>query len=84
MRQESPIDSCANSVAAMPRTSRNPSEDADRGMIEYCNWRQHTRELQDRGNHAAAARAAGAAPLRVGEPGYRSGLDRDSDGVACE
>jgi hypothetical protein len=32
----------------------------------------------------AAARAAGAAPLKRGEPGYRSALDRDSDGVACE
>ena len=32
----------------------------------------------------AEARAAGAAPLRVGDPGYRSGLDRDGDGVACE
>ncbi|MDX2004631.1 MAG: excalibur calcium-binding domain-containing protein [Meiothermus sp.] len=32
----------------------------------------------------AAARAAGAAPVRVGEPGYRPGLDRDGDGVACE
>ncbi|MET8650123.1 excalibur calcium-binding domain-containing protein [Nocardia aurea] len=32
----------------------------------------------------AAARAAGAAPLHRGEPGYRSGLDRDKDGVACE
>ncbi len=31
-----------------------------------------------------AARAAGAAPLLRGEPGYRSGLDRDDDGVACE
>lgn len=31
-----------------------------------------------------AARAAGAAPLFAGEPGYRSGLDRDSDGIACE
>lgn len=30
------------------------------------------------------ARAAGVAPLRIGEPGYRSGLDRDKDGVACE
>ena len=30
-----------------------------------------------------AARAAGAAPLYVGQPGYRSGLDGD-DGVACE
>ncbi|WP_084759375.1 excalibur calcium-binding domain-containing protein [Nocardia mangyaensis] len=32
----------------------------------------------------AAARAAGAAPLYVGDPGYRSGLDRDNDGIACE
>ncbi|MGC0238356.1 GmrSD restriction endonuclease domain-containing protein [Arthrobacter sp. SD76] len=28
--------------------------------------------------------AAGAAPLYAGSPGYRSGLDGDSDGVACE
>ncbi|HEY9349934.1 MAG TPA: excalibur calcium-binding domain-containing protein [Acidothermales bacterium] len=31
-----------------------------------------------------AARAAGAAPMSVGDPGYRSGLDRDGDGIACE
>jgi hypothetical protein len=31
-----------------------------------------------------AAKAAGAAPLYAGEPGYRSGLDGDGDGVACE
>ena len=31
-----------------------------------------------------AARAAGAAPLYFGEPGYRPALDRDRDGVACE
>ena len=30
------------------------------------------------------ARAAGVAPLRYGEPGYRVNLDRDGDGVACE
>jgi hypothetical protein len=34
--------------------------------------------------NCAAARAAGAAPLYRGDPGYRSGLDRDKDGVACE
>ncbi|MEO7588612.1 MAG: excalibur calcium-binding domain-containing protein [Arachnia sp.] len=34
--------------------------------------------------NCAAARAAGAAPLRRGEAGYRAGLDRDNDGVACE
>lgn len=32
----------------------------------------------------AEARAAGAAPLHRGEPGYRSGLDGDDDGIACE
>lgn len=32
----------------------------------------------------ADAKAAGAAPLYRGDPGYRSGLDRDNDGVACE
>lgn len=31
-----------------------------------------------------AVRAAGAAPLLAGSPGYRSGLDRDGDGIACE
>lgn len=31
-----------------------------------------------------AARAAGVAPLRRGEPGYRDALDRDGDGIACE
>ncbi|MBX3429708.1 MAG: excalibur calcium-binding domain-containing protein [Hyphomonadaceae bacterium] len=30
------------------------------------------------------ARSADAAPMLRGQPGYRSGLDRDGDGVACE
>lgn len=34
--------------------------------------------------NCSAARAAGAAPLYAGEPGYSSKLDRDKDGVACE
>ncbi|MEU9034206.1 excalibur calcium-binding domain-containing protein [Streptomyces sp. NPDC048352] len=31
-----------------------------------------------------AARAAGVAPMRRGQPGYREGLDRDKDGIACD
>ncbi|MER8002172.1 excalibur calcium-binding domain-containing protein [Streptomyces sp. NPDC095613] len=31
-----------------------------------------------------AARAAGAAPVRAGDPGYGRHLDRDGDGVGCE
>lgn len=34
--------------------------------------------------NCAAVRAAGKAPLYQGQPGYRPGLDRDGDGVACE
>jgi hypothetical protein len=31
-----------------------------------------------------AARAAGAAPIYRGSPGYREGMDGDGDGIACE
>lgn len=34
--------------------------------------------------NCGAVRAAGAAPLYAGQPGYRPGLDRDGDGIACE
>jgi hypothetical protein len=30
------------------------------------------------------ARAAGAAPVRAGDPGYGRHLDRDGDGIGCE
>lgn len=29
-------------------------------------------------------RATGKAPLYAGQPGYRSGMDGDGDGIACE
>ncbi len=35
-------------------------------------------------HNCAAARAAGAAPLRYGDPGYGPHLDRDRDGIGCE
>ncbi|WP_428350587.1 excalibur calcium-binding domain-containing protein [Mycolicibacterium sp.] len=34
--------------------------------------------------NCTSARAAGAAPLYAGQPGYRTGLDGDGEGVACE
>lgn len=34
--------------------------------------------------NCAAVRAAGAAPIRAGDPGYAKKLDRDGDGVGCE
>lgn len=47
-------------------------------------------ERQDTGRRSGAyancteARAAGAAPVRIGEPGYGPHLDRDRDGIGCE
>jgi Protein of unknown function (DUF1524)/Excalibur calcium-binding domain len=35
-------------------------------------------------DNCAAVRAAGAAPIRRGEPGYDTHLDGDGDGVGCE
>src|SRR5688572_13255861 len=34
--------------------------------------------------NCTAVKAAGAAPIRRGEPGYSTSLDRDGDGIACE
>jgi excalibur calcium-binding domain-containing protein len=34
--------------------------------------------------NCSQARAAGAAPVHAGEPGYGRHLDRDGDGVGCE
>jgi hypothetical protein len=35
-------------------------------------------------DNCSEARAAGAAPIARGEPGYAPHLDRDNDGIACE
>lgn len=34
--------------------------------------------------NCSEARAAGAAPVRRGDPGYSPKLDRDNDGIGCE
>ncbi|WP_237054657.1 excalibur calcium-binding domain-containing protein [Marilutibacter chinensis] len=34
--------------------------------------------------NCSAARAAGAAPVHRGDPGYGRHLDRDGDGIGCE
>lgn len=76
MRLPSP--GSALTTAALPRTA-NPaaSQPAPRPVspapaqdVNYAN--------------CTAARAAGAAPIMRGEPGYASKLDRDNDGIACE
>lgn len=53
-----------------PAPAYQPGHDDDSGSVYYDN--------------CSAARAAGAAPLHPGEPGYGRHLDRDGDGSACE
>lgn len=58
-------------AAAPPRASYlvSPTNSA-RSSVQYAN--------------CSEARAAGAAPVRAGDPGYSRKLDRDGDGVGCE
>jgi excalibur calcium-binding domain-containing protein len=44
--------------------------DEDKPSVQYSNCEE--------------AKKAGAAPLHRGDPGYRTSLDRDGDGVACD
>lgn len=54
---------------AKRQTSQQPAQPTD-GEVYY--------------RSCAEAKAAGAAQLRVGDPGYGRHLDRDGDGIACE
>ncbi|WP_409644894.1 excalibur calcium-binding domain-containing protein [Sphingorhabdus sp.] len=45
---------------------------------------QRSSETQGAYPNCTAARAAGAAPVLAGQPGYGRHLDRDGDGVGCE
>jgi len=65
---------CHRKPAAAPAPVRSaaiaPKASSSRMSVYYAN--------------CAAARAAGAAPVRAGDPGYARHLDRDGDGVGCE
>jgi hypothetical protein len=63
-----------SAVVSEFRTSSSGEEDQAVGLLDRSAFYRN----------CDAARAAGAAPLNVGDPGYRGELDRDGDGVACE
>lgn len=80
---ESPSDSPSPSPSASSTTS--PPAPVETTSAERVPVEQPTRpDAEVYYPNCAAARAAGAAPIMRGEPGYRPGLDRDHDGVACE
>ncbi|MBB3346019.1 excalibur calcium-binding domain-containing protein [Sphingomonas sp. BK069] len=53
----------------------------------HARWNRHARVAAKPGSYYSSckkARAAGVAPMRRGAPGYRPGLDRNNNGIACE
>ncbi|MGW0581458.1 excalibur calcium-binding domain-containing protein [Streptomyces sp. NPDC002920] len=60
----------ANTDSKSEDTSDDTSDDSANADVYYDN--------------CTAARAAGAAPVHAGDPGYGRHLDRDGDGVGCE
>lgn len=61
------------SAAKKKRSGQTASRSSSRAMNSGATYRS-----------CAAARAAGAAPIRQGQAGYGRHLDRDGDGIACE
>lgn len=73
---------CHRSTAqpAVTRAALAPGEAASPQALAPGHDRPATRPFAN----CAEARAAGAAPVRRGEPGYGPHLDRDNDGIGCE
>ncbi|QWC57972.1 hypothetical protein F7D01_13680 [Erythrobacter sp. 3-20A1M] len=68
--------------AAHPQQYAKPASQAQPSQASTATRQPVRRDVYYR--NCAAARAAGAAPLYRGQPGYRSGMDGDGDGIACE
>lgn len=81
---QSPADyRAANPQAMLPPPPRQVAEQPPRNRPRTARPSQPPQPDRYFRN-CAEARAAGAAPLRRGGPGYRPQLDADGDGVACE
>lgn len=76
-----PGGSAAEAPATDPSTATTPPPPVDLPPPPPSAGRDHAGVYYP---NCRAARAAGAAPLYAGQPGYRSQLDGDGDGVACD
>lgn len=56
--------------APVPEPAPEPAAEAPAGEVSYANCTE--------------VRAAGAAPIKVGDPGFSSKFDGDGDGIGCE
>jgi hypothetical protein len=77
----------AQDRAARDSAARKAAQDravADRAAREKAQQQKASQGGSVYYPNCAAVRAAGKAPLHPGDPGYRSKLDHDHDGLACE
>lgn len=74
----------AGSVAATPEGRSGLVAKVKPVAVAAGVMRERAPEAGDYWHGCHDARAAGTAPIYRGEPGYRPGMDGDSDGIACE
>ncbi|MFE5337388.1 DUF1524 domain-containing protein [Isoptericola sp. NPDC056573] len=67
-----------------PRVDAGPDDTSSDDTSSDDTSSDGTGSTQEPFANCDAARAAGAAPVHRGDPGYSSRLDRDGDGTACE
>ena len=79
--EEAAAKKAAEEEAAAQAEAQRQAEEAARQAQQ-----QQQQQAQQNVHYAncSEVRAAGAAPLYQGQPGYNGKLDRDHDGVACE
>jgi hypothetical protein len=79
-------DAMARILGGCPDQRLPGADDAARPALTAAPPRSHADPAPSGGafENCAAARAAGAAPVHRGDPGYGPNLDGDGDGVACE
>jgi hypothetical protein len=70
-------------VATAPGGSQHAS-DALQMLSDVTDTRSRPPQPGDHWGGCNDAREAGTAPIYSGEPGYRSDMDGDGDGIACE
>ena len=63
---------------------RSPSKKRQSGGANVAPASRQLAPARHEFRNCAEARAAGAAPVRRGDPGYAPNLDRDNDGIGCE
>ena len=80
-RTTSPLPSPTKEVAPSPPPKKQPAAEPEPRAAAPVPVREQSSVYY---KNCQAARDAGAAPLHRGDPGYRSELDRDGDGIACE